>query len=62
MSDDDKPGIYFICQQPNSGVRTSIKVDVDSGCSDVVDAFRSFLLAMGYAPQVVDQNIGPEEA
>lgn len=59
---DEQPGIYFVCQQPNNGVRTTIKVDVDSGCSDVVDAFRAFLLALQYTPQVIDQHLGPEES
>jgi hypothetical protein len=59
---DEKPGIYFVCQQPENGKRTTIKIDVDSDCHDVVEAFRAFLLGLQYTPQIIDQYLGQEEA
>ena len=44
---------YINFESSRDGVRISISVCVDSDLSDMCDAFRSFLLAVGHHPDNV---------
>lgn len=49
--------IYFACERdnaPNVAVEMSDTVTAD----ELVEAFRAFMLAVGYTPQTVVQHLG----
>jgi hypothetical protein len=52
------PGFRFICQQPEGGQRTEVRVHVNAGMDELVEAFRAFALAAGYNVETVNDYLG----
>ena len=53
-----RPGFRLICQQPEGGQRTEVRVQVNASIDELLDAFRAFALASGYGVETVNEYLG----